>query len=130
MLTAFNWLEHTPYNVSPLDAQFVGYLDEVLDMKFAGESGELLVVANNSEQLKVFNRSSSSCQLLAGHGGVILALDASPNGRMLATGSKDSTIRMWQLDGTSGQFTCVAVGTGHTHAVGAVAVSRYSVINY
>ena len=109
--------------------QLVGYLDEVLDMRFAGQSDDLLVVANNSKQLKVFQRPTSSCQLLTGHGGVVLALDASPDGCTLVTGSKDNTVRMWELNSTSGNFRCVASGTGHTHAVGTVSVSRWVLWN-
>ena len=109
----------------PLPKYSLGYLDEVLDMRYIGEGDtSSLVVATNSEQVKVFERNSSSCQLLCGHSGTVLALDASADGALLATSSKDSTVRLWSHDGASGQFVCVAVGTGHTHAVGAVAVSR------
>ncbi len=94
-------------------------------MRFAGEQEEFLVVANNSEQVKVFHRSSSACQLLNGHGGVVLSLDVSSDGYTLVTGSKDNSVRMWRLDKEAGQFSCIATGTGHTHVVGAVAVSRY-----
>jgi len=102
----------------------VGYLDEVVDMRFAGASEDYLVVANNSEQVKVFHRQSSNCQFLVGHRGVVLSLDVSPDGCTLVTGSKDNSVRMWRLDEDSGKFCCVGVGTGHTHIVGAVAVSR------
>ena len=112
----------------PLSIQLVGYLDEVVDMRFAGENEQFLVVANNSEQVKAFHRPSSSSQLLTGHGGVVLSLDVSSDGRTLLTGSKDNTVRMWRLDAASGKFSCIAVGTGHTHVVGAVAVSRYAII--
>ena len=84
----------------------------------------MLAVATNSEQVKVFERDSLSCQLLVGHSGIVLALDATLNGTLLATSSKDNTIRLWKLD-DGGQFACVAVGTGHTHAVGTVALSRW-----
>ena len=36
---------------------------------------------------------------------------------------QDNTIRLWQL-AEDGHFSCVAVGHGHTHSVGAVAFSR------
>ncbi len=94
-------------------------------MCYAGRGQGLLAVATNSEQVKVFERHSSSCRLLSGHSGIVLALDVSADGALLATSSKDNTIRLWSLDSTSEQFACVAVGTGHTHAVGAVAVSRW-----
>ena len=93
-------------------------------MCFVGQSESLLAVATNSEQVKVFERTSLSCQLLIGHKGTVLSLDASTDGTLLATGSKDNTIRIWKLDLDSNQFECVGVGAGHWHAVGAVAISR------
>lgn len=105
--------------------KFIGYLDEVLDMRYVGEREGLLAVATNSEQVKVFDRNSFSCQLLSGHSGIVLALDATTDGSLLATSSKDNTVRLWSLDCISGKFACIAMGTGHTHAVGAVAVSKY-----
>ena len=97
-------------------------------MRFVGESNELLAVATNSEQVKVFEKSSFSCHLLTGHTGIVLSLDCSPDGTVLATSSKDNTIRLWRLKKSSNQFECVGVGTGHTHAVGAVVVARYNEI--
>ena len=95
-------------------------------MQFIGEGGKLLAVATNSEQVKVFDRSTLDCRVLAGHSGIVLCLDVSEE-RLLATSSKDNTVRLWRLGGR-GQFDCVAIGTGHTHAVGAVALSRYGPI--
>lgn len=49
--------------------QFVGYNDEVLDVKFVGKGDSHLVVATNSSQLKVFELLTNSCQILYGHTG-------------------------------------------------------------
>lgn len=93
-------------------------------MQFVGQQESLLAVATNSDQVKVFERNSFSCQLLTGHTGIVLALDVTADGTLLATSSKDNTIRLWKLGGKPEQFMCIAMGTGHTHAVGAVAISR------
>ena len=82
-------------------------------------------MATNSEEVKVFNRGTGSCQLLRGHSGIVLSLSSTSGGRVLATGSKDNTVRLWRMDSCTSLFECVAMGTGHTHAVGAVALSRY-----
>ena len=63
-----------------------------------------------------------SSQVLAGHAGIVLCLDA--NDDTLVSSSKDASVRVWKLDSTTQRFNCVAIGTGHTHAVGAVALSR------
>uniref|UniRef100_A0A8C4ERU6 Transducin beta like 3 n=1 Tax=Dicentrarchus labrax TaxID=13489 RepID=A0A8C4ERU6_DICLA len=49
--------------------QFVGYNDEVLDVKFLGKDDSHIVVATNSCQLKVFELLTNSCQILSGHTG-------------------------------------------------------------
>lgn len=50
-------------------SQFVGYNDEVLDVKFLGKADSHIVVATNSCQLKVFELLTNSCQILYGHTG-------------------------------------------------------------
>lgn len=97
----------------------------MLDISLVGEGESHVAVATNSEEVKVFERESGSCQLLSGHSAIVLAISASSDGRLLATGSKDNTVRLWKMSDDSRQFDCVAIGTGHTHAVGAVAISRY-----
>lgn len=52
-----------------LPLQFVGYSDEVLDVKFLGKGDSHIVVATNSCQLKVFELLTNSCQILYGHTG-------------------------------------------------------------
>ena len=66
--------------------------------------------------------SPPSSQVLAGHAGIVLCLDVSDD--TLVSSSKDASIRVWKLDSTTQHLNCVAIGTGHTHAVGAVALSR------
>lgn len=56
-----------PFSALPL--QFVGYNDEVLDVKFLGKGDSHIVVATNSCQLKVFELLTNSCQILYGHTG-------------------------------------------------------------
>lgn len=56
-------------SVHRLCSQFVGYSDEVLDVKFLGKDDSHIVVATNSCQLKVFELLTNSCQILYGHTG-------------------------------------------------------------
>ena len=72
----------------------------------------------------MFDRATGNCQLLSQHSGVVLSLSSSVDGRLLATGSKDNTVRLWMMNPDTRLFDCVAMGTGHTHVVGAVAMSR------
>ena len=106
-------------------------------MRFLGSHGTTyMAVATNSEHVKIFRRGTLDCQVLHGHSRVVLALDAfsppPPLPLLLATSSKDHTIRVWEEGGDGGngsEFICKGVGSGHTEAVGAVALSRYMYIH-
>ncbi|XP_062820586.1 transducin beta-like protein 3 isoform X1 [Anolis carolinensis] len=121
---------NTEHNICMYDAetlelrkQFSGYNGEVLDVRFVGPKDSHIVVATNSPQLKVFELSSSHCQILHGHTDTVLGLDVFRKGRMFASCGKDKTFRIW-LMAKDGTVHCIAQGQGHTQGVGAVACSR------
>ncbi|XP_006412402.2 notchless protein homolog [Eutrema salsugineum] len=62
------------------------------------------------------NRISAS---IAGHQGAILCVSFSPDGKQLASGSGDTSVRLWDLNTQTPMFTC----RGHMHWVQAVAWS-------
>ena len=51
-------------------------------------------MATNSEQVRLFSLRGMSCRLLVGHRDVVLALDTTPSGSLVATASKDATLRL------------------------------------
>ncbi|XP_057673752.1 transducin beta-like protein 3 [Corythoichthys intestinalis] len=104
--------------------QFVGYNDEVLDVKFLGQNDSHIVVATNSCQLKVFELLTNSCQILYGHSDTVLSLDVFKKGFVFASCAKDRSLRVWQMDADSGHVRCVAVGANHANAVGSISFSR------
>lgn len=104
--------------------QFVGYNDEVLDVKFVGKDDSHIVVATNSCQLKVFELLTNSCQILYGHTDTVLSLDVFKKGLLFVSCAKDRSVRVWQMDGDSGQVRCVAQGSSHANAVGSITCSR------
>uniref|UniRef100_A0A7N6BD59 U3 small nucleolar RNA-associated protein 13 C-terminal domain-containing protein n=1 Tax=Anabas testudineus TaxID=64144 RepID=A0A7N6BD59_ANATE len=104
--------------------QFVGYNDEVLDVKFLGKADSHIVVATNSCQLKVFELLTNSCQILYGHTDTVLSLDVFKKGAVFASCAKDKSVRVWHMDSDSGQVRCVAQGSSHTNAVGSITCSR------
>uniref|UniRef100_A0A8D0D8Y2 Transducin beta like 3 n=1 Tax=Sander lucioperca TaxID=283035 RepID=A0A8D0D8Y2_SANLU len=103
---------------------FVGYNDEVLDVKFLGKGDSHIVVATNSCQLKVFELLTNSCQILYGHTDTVLSLDVFKKGFLFASCAKDRSVRVWQMDSDSGQVHCVAQGSNHANAVGSITCSR------
>ncbi|CAH2077330.1 unnamed protein product [Thlaspi arvense] len=62
------------------------------------------------------NRISAS---IAGHQGPVLCVSFSPDGKQLASGSGDTTVRLWDLNTQTPMFTC----RGHSMSVLAVAWS-------
>uniref|UniRef100_A0AAZ3QBT4 U3 small nucleolar RNA-associated protein 13 C-terminal domain-containing protein n=1 Tax=Oncorhynchus tshawytscha TaxID=74940 RepID=A0AAZ3QBT4_ONCTS len=104
--------------------QFVGFNDEVLDVKFLGKGDTHIVVATNSSQLKVFDLATSSCKILYGHTDTVLSLDVFKKGSLFVSCAKDKSVRVWRQDPDSGQVSCVAQGCSHANAVGSITCSR------
>uniref|UniRef100_A0A8C3ANH6 Transducin beta like 3 n=1 Tax=Cyclopterus lumpus TaxID=8103 RepID=A0A8C3ANH6_CYCLU len=109
--------------------QFVGYNDEVLDVKFVGKGDSHIVVATNSCQLKVFELLTNSCQILYGHT-VPVSRCALCLSSFIASGSQDCTLKVWDLPAdlsTTGadmhQLTPRTTEKAHDKDVNSVAVS-------
>jgi U3 small nucleolar RNA-associated protein 13 len=113
----------TEYSVGVVDAStlrlrkhLVGHLDEVIDLKYL--ASRQVVVITNSPQAQVLNLDDGDSRVLSGHREVILSGDVSCDGKLVATGSKDHTVCIWET--SSGLFRCVGVCLGHTQAVHAL----------
>ncbi|XP_069125623.1 transducin beta-like protein 3 [Argopecten irradians] len=101
--------------------QFCGYTDEVLDLQLLDDTH--LVMATNSQHLKVFEMDSWNCQILHGHSDIVLSVCVHHKQHLIASSSKDNSIRLWKIDPSTAKVKCVAVGQGHTHAVNTIAFS-------
>jgi U3 small nucleolar RNA-associated protein 13 len=106
-----------------LDKQFIGYSDEILDVAFLHNN--YMVVASNSNHVRLSSLDSLASRLLTGHTDTILALNVSKDGSLIVTCSKDNTVRVWKGD-QANHFCCVGVGVGHTQPVGSVCLSQSS----
>ncbi|EED93422.1 heterotrimeric G protein beta subunit 1 [Thalassiosira pseudonana CCMP1335] len=112
------------------DRTIVGHNGEILDLAVIppGTSPNTndkhtIAVATNSSQVRIFGLADAKKDelgMLDGHSAIVLAIDASPCGRYLATAGKDKTMRVWHIASQK----CVGVATGHTEAVGSVALSN------
>lgn len=105
-----------------LSKQFIGYNDEIIDAAFLQKDTHL-AIATNSSLIRVYDTTTLDARLLQGHTEIVLCLDRSPDGELLASGSKDSSARLWASSSNS-EWECVAICEGHAESVGAVTLSR------
>ncbi|KAJ3016175.1 UNVERIFIED_CONTAM: Transducin (beta)-like 3 [Siphonaria sp. JEL0065] len=119
-----NFLFYDMINELTRSHQIVGYNEEIVDLAFVSPQETLLAVASNSEQIKIMDLESSNCDILYGHSNVVVCLDKSKDGTLLASGSKDNTSLIWQYSEDTKRFTQIGSCVGHTEAVGSVAFSR------
>jgi U3 small nucleolar RNA-associated protein 13 len=133
------------HNMTFLEAQslsvnrtIVGHNDEILDLCIIPQrpaslnddaeksdmheelTSQKIAVATNSAQVRIFDLSTFSSQVLFGHEDTVLALDVSPCGRFIVTSGKDNSMRLWHVESAR----CIGIATGHTEGVGATALSR------
>ncbi|KAJ3073761.1 U3 small nucleolar RNA-associated protein 13 [Podochytrium sp. JEL0797] len=104
--------------------QIVGYNEEIVDIAFVNPEESFLAVASNSEQIKIMDLEGSNTEILYGHSNVVVCLDRSKDGRLLASGSKDNSSLIWGYNEEERKFSLVGSCVGHTEAVGAVAFSQ------
>lgn len=115
----------------------VGYNDEIIDATFLSSPSpnersqtSYLALATNSSLIRVYATKTFDARLLEGHSEIVLALAGSADGRVLASGSKDRTARLWAPsmleDSVEWGYSCIGVCEGHAESVGAIAMARQS----
>ncbi|ORZ03260.1 WD40-repeat-containing domain protein [Syncephalastrum racemosum] len=110
--------------------QIVGYNDQIVDLMYLGEEETHIAAAANSENIRIYNIETQDCDLIYGHKDMVMGMARSRDSTLLATASKDRTVRLWRVDleaqDAEDRYKCVAVGVGHTESVNAVGLSRKS----
>lgn len=100
------------------DSLISGFNDDILDIAYVND--ERVALASNSAQVRLVQLKTWSTELLVGHKDFVLSVHVSVDGSWLATSSKDRTVRLWRIEGT----TCVGLGEGHAETVGCVRLSH------
>eukprot|EP01132_Coremiostelium_polycephalum_P002070 gene2070-2556_t len=96
--------------------EYVGYNDEIVDIKYLGDSE--IVVATNSNEVKIFDLHNKKSKILRGHTELVMSLDVSFDNQIMVTGSRDNTVILWDMVNMEPMTTF----TGHTASVTCVAL--------
>ncbi|KAI0274797.1 WD40 repeat-like protein [Gloeopeniophorella convolvens] len=112
--------------------QLIGFNDEIIDAAFLGSGSppEHVALATNSSLVRVYSTQSFDARLLAGHRDIVLSLAASSSGKLLASGAKDNSARIWGPQETESGWGCVAICEGHAESIGAVVFEREDTPRY
>ncbi len=103
-------------------------------MNLVGDTSGVLCIALNSDQciasgtennnIKVWNQFGECINMMSGHSGSVQCVYFSPNGTQLLSGSRDNTLRLWDL--RTGM--CLKVLNGHSNGINAVIFINSSAI--
>ena len=131
----FNLELHKFECIQVLDEECGGHADSVYCVRWSPD-GQRLASGSWDKTIRIWALTSFSEELeqldkftciqvldakCGGHTESVYCVDWSPDGQTLASGSEDSTIRIWALDPISNKFTCIQVLDkkcgGHTGSV-------------
>ena len=82
--------------------------------------GDAIAIARHDTNVEVWRIRADTAKLLTGHSELVSSVCWHRNSRMLASGSDDRTVRVWQLDGPEDSTKTL---NGHTNYVTSVAWS-------
>ncbi|XP_052801296.1 notchless protein homolog 1-like [Mya arenaria] len=111
--------EKVPYSFFVEDKEITESLEKTLDEKRLESSEDVLDIVYQPQavfRVRAVTRCTSS---IPGHAEAVIAAQFSPDGRYLASGSGDTTVRFWDVNTETPQYTC----TTHKHWVLAIAWS-------
>ncbi|TPX56305.1 hypothetical protein PhCBS80983_g04618 [Powellomyces hirtus] len=109
--------------------QIAGYNQEVLDLKLMGPEDSHLAVVTNTEQVRIYNLETMDCDILYGHSEIVMAIDRSRDGTLLASGARDHNAVVWKFrrdETPENRYVQIGTCVGHTEPVSAVAFPRKS----
>eukprot|EP01103_Thecamoeba_quadrilineata_P019048 TRINITY_DN7563_c0_g1_i1.p1 TRINITY_DN7563_c0_g1~~TRINITY_DN7563_c0_g1_i1.p1 ORF type:complete len:478 (-),score=63.94 TRINITY_DN7563_c0_g1_i1:235-1668(-) len=97
--------ESFPYSFFVKDSEVLDSLQKVLESKpdSTEETIEIVYLPQSVFRVRPITRCSGS---LSGHSEAVLSVHFSPDGSRLASGSGDATVRIWDLNTKTPEFTC------------------------
>lgn len=98
--------ETVPYSFFANDEEIIGSLDKNLDKDTLEGTEKVLDITYQPQavfKVRAVTRCTSSIE---GHAEAVISVAFSPDGRYLASGSGDTTVRFWDVNTETPQFTC------------------------
>ncbi|KAG5417747.1 utp13 [Candida metapsilosis] len=109
----------------PVMKRIAGNQGIIADTRYVGPDHNLLAMATNSPALRVMDlQKPFELKLCEGHTDILNALDASPDGKWIATASKDGEAKLWRWDDNVESFQLYATFQGHAGPVTAICLNK------
>lgn len=118
-LAVFSYHHDATLVYDAADLALLGTFNAYAQAMAISATGERLAMSDGDDVVVWDVDRRKRIALLQGHASSVGALSFSPDGRWLASGSKDRQVRLWDLDGETPPITL----EGHRAAVGAVTFS-------
>lgn len=97
----------------------------IADIKYVGENFDFVALATNSPGLRIVDvKRPMDLILCEGHTDILNVVDVTIDGKWLATGSKDSDVRLWKFDTETTMFKPYAIFKGHIGSITALGLPR------
>eukprot|EP00929_Paragymnodinium_shiwhaense_P070946 TRINITY_DN36032_c0_g1_i1.p1 TRINITY_DN36032_c0_g1~~TRINITY_DN36032_c0_g1_i1.p1 ORF type:complete len:969 (-),score=231.23 TRINITY_DN36032_c0_g1_i1:181-3087(-) len=108
-------------NEEIVHVQFLPQLNETEENGSVQVTSDRFVCIANDEHPRIVNSKGFAATLLRGHSDVVICADVSADGKFIATGGKDQSIRVWMADSPN---LCVCNLKGHAGAVSALSFPK------
>lgn len=120
------------HHLIPVSRRMAGNHGTIADIRYVGPEKNFLALATNSPSLRIVDLYNKplDMDLYEGHTDLLNMLDATIDGKWLATASKDNTARVWKFNEDTSKFQCYAVFEGHSASVTAVGLPRNLIGDY
>ncbi|KAI5968981.1 utp13 [Candida margitis] len=97
----------------------------IADTRYVGPNNNLLAMATNSPALRIMDlQKPFELKVCEGHTDILNALDASSDGRWVATASKDGEAKLWVWNDDVDNFELFATFQGHAGSVTAICLNK------
>ncbi|MEH1903431.1 MAG: hypothetical protein V7L04_18970 [Nostoc sp.] len=113
----WDWRKNTPPENIGTHGQEALYI-----VRYSLQRKNLLASADEDGNIYIWNTKNKQNKLIAiinkAHPSIIYGLDFSPDGKMLASGSTDETVKVWDVDkAINGESSLITTLKGHTQQV-------------